>query len=82
MDITIEPLGDLAIRVCFGEGISERIHKRIHQFTSMLDVSKIHGIVEWVPDTLIRFTEVSLDEAQSLYFKRRSLLKRLALAAK
>jgi inhibitor of KinA len=49
MDITIEPLGDLAIRICFGEEISESIHKRIHQFTSMLDVSKIHGIVEWVP---------------------------------
>lgn len=49
MDITIEPIGDLAIRVCFGAGISKSIHKRIHQFTSMLDVSNIHGIVEWVP---------------------------------
>jgi KipI family sensor histidine kinase inhibitor len=39
----------LAIRVCFGEGISEKIHKRIKQFTSMLAVTKIHGIVEWVP---------------------------------
>lgn len=42
----------------------------------------IPSLAQAVPDTRIRFTEVSLDEAQSLYFKRRSLIKRLALAAK
>jgi antagonist of KipI len=42
----------------------------------------IPRLAQAVPDTRIRFTEVSLDEAQSLYFKRRSLIKRLALAAK
>jgi inhibitor of KinA len=49
MDITIESLGDLAIRVCFGEEINESIHKQIHQFTSLLEVSNIYGVVEWVP---------------------------------
>jgi antagonist of KipI len=42
----------------------------------------IPRLAQAVPDTRIRFTEVSLDQAQSLYFKRRSLIKRLALAAK
>ncbi|WML28528.1 5-oxoprolinase subunit PxpB [Neobacillus sp. OS1-33] len=45
----IQPLGDLAIRVCFGEGINETIHKQVQSFTSRLHFSKINGIVECVP---------------------------------
>jgi antagonist of KipI len=42
----------------------------------------ISRLAQAVPDTMVKFKEVSLGEAQSLYFKRRSLIKRLALAAK
>ncbi|MBV7507052.1 5-oxoprolinase subunit PxpB [Bacillus sp. sid0103] len=45
----IQPLGDLAIRICFGDGINEMIHERVQYFTSMLHCSNIPGIIEWVP---------------------------------
>jgi inhibitor of KinA len=45
----IQPLGDLAIRISFGEGINEDIYKKVHHFLSRLHFSKIEGIVEWVP---------------------------------
>ena len=45
----IQPLGDLALRVCFGEGINETIHQRVRHFTSRLQVANIPGIIEWVP---------------------------------
>ncbi|MFL6558997.1 MAG: biotin-dependent carboxyltransferase family protein [Bacillus sp. (in: firmicutes)] len=42
----------------------------------------IPRLAQAVPDTMIKFTEVSLEEAQRLYLERHSLLKHLALAAK
>ncbi|MCM3765931.1 5-oxoprolinase subunit PxpB [Neobacillus niacini] len=47
--IEIEPLGDTAIRVYFGDEISETTHNQILQFTAWLSIVKIDGIVEWVP---------------------------------
>src|SRR4051794_16133410 len=45
----IQPLGDVAIRICFGEGINETIHKQVQYFTSKLHFTKINGIVDCVP---------------------------------
>lgn len=45
----IQPLGDVAIRICFGEGINEGIHQRVQRFTSKLQFANIPGIIEWVP---------------------------------
>jgi antagonist of KipI len=44
--------------------------------------SDISRLAQAVPDTMVKFKEVSLEEAQSLYFKRRALIKHLALARK
>jgi antagonist of KipI len=43
-----------------------------------VDISKL---AQAVPDTIIKFSEVTLEEAHRLYLERQSLLKRLALAA-
>ncbi|MEH7308499.1 carboxyltransferase domain-containing protein, partial [Neobacillus drentensis] len=45
----IQPLGDTAIRICFGEGINELNHQQVRRVTSMLHAANIHGINEWVP---------------------------------
>ncbi|WP_042461076.1 5-oxoprolinase subunit PxpB [Neobacillus dielmonensis] len=45
----IEPLGDMGIRIKFGNIISEDIHREIQQFTSQLKDKPINGIIEWVP---------------------------------
>lgn len=47
--IEIKPLGDLAIRVSFGNEISEKIHWNIQQFLFQMTAAKVNGIVEWVP---------------------------------
>ncbi|MEH7076429.1 biotin-dependent carboxyltransferase family protein [Neobacillus drentensis] len=44
-----------------------------------VDISKV---ARAVPGTVIKFSQVSLEESQRLYVERQSLLKRLALAAK
>ena len=49
MGIQLQPLGDLALEVSFGDTISESIHKEIQQFISRLQQAKIKGIMEWVP---------------------------------
>jgi inhibitor of KinA len=49
MMMEIQPIGDTAIRVSFGNEISEAIHKQIQQFILRMAAAKIKGIVEWVP---------------------------------
>jgi inhibitor of KinA len=49
MRYSIQPLGDLALRISFGEQICESIHKEIQQFILRLQEMNINGIVEWVP---------------------------------
>ncbi|MEW9052601.1 MAG: 5-oxoprolinase subunit PxpB [Neobacillus sp.] len=49
MRIEIQPLGDVAIRISFGNEISETTHKKIQRFVSTLNQENIPGIVEWVP---------------------------------
>ncbi|MEH7076427.1 5-oxoprolinase subunit PxpB [Neobacillus drentensis] len=45
----IQPLGDAAILISFGEGINKTIYQRVQHFTSMLQLAHIPGIIEWVP---------------------------------
>ncbi|MGG1676804.1 5-oxoprolinase subunit PxpB [Neobacillus sp. NRS-1170] len=47
--VEIVPLGDLAVRVSFGNEINEEIHKEIQGFISKLKAANVKGIVEWVP---------------------------------
>ncbi|WP_462411163.1 5-oxoprolinase subunit PxpB [Neobacillus sp. Marseille-QA0830] len=47
--IRLEPLGDMGVRVTFGDKISVDIHREIQEFISRLRVEKIQGIIEWVP---------------------------------
>jgi inhibitor of KinA len=49
MGIEIQPLGDTALRVSFGNSISKTIHKEIQQFVLQLQLATIKGIIEWVP---------------------------------
>jgi inhibitor of KinA len=49
MRIEIQPIGDVAIRISFGNEISETTHNKIQRFVSTLNQEKISGIVEWVP---------------------------------
>jgi antagonist of KipI len=44
-----------------------------------VDLSKL---AQAVPDTIIKFSEITLEEAHRIYLERQSLLKRLALAEK
>ncbi|MGG3468136.1 5-oxoprolinase subunit PxpB [Neobacillus pocheonensis] len=47
--LEIVPLGDLALRVSFGNEINEAIHWEIQGFIAKLKAAKVQGIVEWVP---------------------------------
>lgn len=49
MGIDIVPLGDLAIRVCFGNEISEEVHRGVQQFLRNFEEEALTGIVECVP---------------------------------
>jgi antagonist of KipI len=42
----------------------------------------IPKLAQAVPDTMIKFSQIGLNEAQRLYLERQALIKRLALAAK
>ncbi|WP_078594345.1 5-oxoprolinase subunit PxpB [Evansella clarkii] len=43
------PMGDSAVRVSFGEGISKEINNRIRGFAELLRKAGIKGIREWTP---------------------------------
>ena len=49
MGVEIVPLGDLAVRVCFGKVISEAIHRDIQLFLRDFEDQRIDGVVECVP---------------------------------
>jgi inhibitor of KinA len=49
MRVEIVPLGDLAVRVSFGNEIKESIHQKVQQFLHNFEEKKIYGIVECVP---------------------------------
>ena len=49
MGVEIVPLGDLAVRVCFGNEISESIHRDVQVFLRDFEDQRIDGIVECVP---------------------------------
>lgn len=49
MGIEIVPLGDLAIRVCFGKEISEKVHRKVDQFLRNFEEESLEGVVECVP---------------------------------
>lgn len=44
-----EPLGDLAVRVQFGDTIDPETSGRIRQFCGALERRPIRGVMEWVP---------------------------------
>jgi inhibitor of KinA len=49
MSVEIAPLGDLAVRVSFGNEIKESIHQKVQQFLLNIEEKQIKGIVEYVP---------------------------------
>lgn len=49
MGIEIVPLGDLAIRVCFGREICEEVHRKVDQFLRNFEEESLEGVVECVP---------------------------------
>lgn len=49
MTFEIIPLGDLAVRISFGNSIKEETNGRIRQFILKLEKERIPGIIEWVP---------------------------------
>ena len=55
-DYRLYPLGDSGIVVSFGDEINFGIHKRIQQFTEVLEQSLCKGMIEYVP----AFTTVTI----------------------
>lgn len=49
MSVEIVPLGDRAIRVSFGNEISEEVHREVQQFLRNFEEKALEGIVECVP---------------------------------
>lgn len=49
MAIYFKPLGDSAIVVTFGDGISEEIHLSIKKFLKILEMYPFNGLIEVVP---------------------------------
>ncbi|MEH7178453.1 5-oxoprolinase subunit PxpB [Neobacillus vireti] len=49
ISVEINPLGDSAITITFGDEIHEHIHQQINQFLHIFRKSKIAGIIEFVP---------------------------------
>jgi inhibitor of KinA len=47
--VRFEPLGDRAVLVVLGDGISEATHRRVRTACERLAVAKIEGVIEWVP---------------------------------
>lgn len=47
--VEIVPIGDWAIRISFGDEISQETHKEIQVFTSKVAAVKLKGVIEWVP---------------------------------
>ncbi len=45
----MDPLGENAVRLCFGTTISLNTHKRIRSFCALLQENKPKAVVEWVP---------------------------------
>ena len=45
----IQPFGDSAIVVEFGEHISMAINSSVHALASLLEINKPAGVIEWVP---------------------------------
>lgn len=43
------PVGDLAVRVAFGEEISPRVNDQVRRFCHCLQAEPIWGVTEWVP---------------------------------
>lgn len=46
----IKPLGDTALRIPLGEGISPEVNRRVRAACAGLERAAIPGVVEWVPD--------------------------------
>ena len=49
MSIHFKPLGDSALFITFGDGISEEIHLSIKKFLSILEENNFNGLIEVVP---------------------------------
>ena len=47
--ITIKPLGDSALIIQLGEGISPSIHERVKSLSTLLDEHPFEGFIESVP---------------------------------
>jgi inhibitor of KinA len=49
MNFVVVPLGDMAVRIPFGDKIDEGTNGRIRQFINKLEKAKVCGVIEWVP---------------------------------
>lgn len=49
MTFEIIPLGDMAVRISFGDSINEETNGRIRQFLLKLEKERVSGVIEWVP---------------------------------
>lgn len=49
LQLKINPLGDSAVRVQFGDEISPEINQKVRSFSLLLEEEKIRGIIEWIP---------------------------------
>ena len=85
-DITSDPipLGGIQVPASGQPIILMADHQTTGGYTRIATVISVDipRLAQAVPDTMIKFSQVSLDEAQRLYLEGQSLLKRLALAAK
>lgn len=45
----VQPYGDRGVRVQFGKSIDKNVNRQIRDFCSVLEKSRINGVLEWIP---------------------------------
>ena len=45
----IQPLGDSAAVIVFGDEIDRTVNRRVHSLASALDADRLEGVIEWLP---------------------------------
>jgi inhibitor of KinA len=75
MPISIQPIGDNALKVTYPGEVSPTLNKQIRQFDWRLQAASVDGVIEWVPT----FNAVTIyyEPHQITYYKLRDLILNL-----
>lgn len=48
-EVGVEPLGDMAILVRFGNTWNPAVHEQVRSFCALVEQARLDGVVEWIP---------------------------------